>query len=133
MSGVSIIAALIEADAGLLATVPVAQIKAGRLPDETPLPAVLIRHVSMVEQQMLRRGDVVHTIERISVAVRAGKYQQPAEILKLVRGACAGKTGTIAGFANVAVLTAGTGPDVNGPANSFERTQDFRVSFDAPT
>ncbi len=132
MSGVTIIAALIEADAPLLAAVPIAQIKAGRLPDNTPLPGLLIRHVSMVEQQHLRRGNVVHTIERISVAARADYYQQPAQILKLVRTACAGKTGTIAGFANVAVLTAGTGPDVNGPANSFERTQDFRVSFDAP-
>jgi hypothetical protein len=32
----------------------------------------------------------------------------------------------------VSILTAGTGPDVAGPNDSYEQTQDFRVSFDAP-
>lgn len=132
MSGVSIIAALIEADAELLALVPLVKIKAGRLPDETGPPAMLIRHVSMIEQQMLRRGTVVHTVERISVALRVAEYRHLGAILKLLRAACAGKTGTVAGFHNVAVLTAGTGPDLNGPGNTFERTQDFRAAFDAP-
>lgn len=132
MSGVTIIAALIEAHAPLLAMVPLPQIKAGRLPDRTPMPSMLIRHVSMVERTTLRRGAMVHTIERVSVAVRASEYRQPTEILKLVRAACAHKTGAIAGFTNVAVLTAGTGPDLNGPNDTFERTQDLRVSFDAP-
>jgi len=132
MSGVTIIAALLETDSDVVAAVPAEQIKAGRLPDSTPLDTLLIRNVSMVEQQMLRRGAVVHTVERIAVTVRAARYASVGAILRLVRAACADKTGTIADFENVAVLTAGTGPDVNGPAHSFERTQDFRVSFDAP-
>lgn len=132
MSGVSIISTLMSDHSALLAVVPLAQIKAGRFPDGIALPTLLIRHVSMVEQQMLRRGEVVHTVERIAVTVRSPEYRQVGAILKLVRAACAGKTGGIAGFANVAVLTAGTGPDVNGPAHTFERTQDLRVSFDAP-
>jgi hypothetical protein len=31
------------------------------------------------------------------------------------------------------VNSAGTGPDVGGPANSFEQTQDFKVGFNALT
>jgi len=30
------------------------------------------------------------------------------------------------------VLTAGAGPELNGPGDSFERNQDFTVSYDAP-
>jgi hypothetical protein len=132
MSGVTIISTLLEESEALLAAVPISRIKAGRLPDDAPLPALLIRRVSMTEEQMLKRGAVVRTIERISVAVRAGAYRDVAPILKLVRAACAGKLGTIGDFNNVAVLTAGMGPDVIGPGNSFEGTQDFRVSFDSP-
>ncbi len=132
MSGVSIISALLADHSALLAVVPVGQIKAGKFPDGIAPPSLLIRHVSTVEQQMLRRSEVVHTVERIAVTVRCAQYRQVGAILELVRKACAGKTGGIGGFANVAVLTAGTGPDVNGPAHTFERTQDLRVSFDAP-
>lgn len=132
MSGVTILAALIEADADLLAAVPLANIKAGRLPDGTGLPAMLIRHVDMVERQALRRGALVRTTERVSCALRVSQYAHLGAILRLLRAACAGRTGTIAAFTNVSVLTAGTGPDVNGPGNTFERTQDFHVSFDAP-
>lgn len=35
-------------------------------------------------------------------------------------------------FAQFVRVAAGVGPDVGGPADSFEQTQDFRVSFDAP-
>jgi len=50
----------------------------------------------------------------------------------VIRSACASRTGDFAGATNASILTAGTGPDARGPGNSFEQTQDFRVSFDAP-
>ena len=40
-------------------------------------------------------------------------------------------TGDIGGALRVSILTAGLGPSLNGPGNSFEQTQDFRVSWDA--
>ncbi|MEG3089502.1 hypothetical protein [Sphingomonas sp. PB4P5] len=140
MSGVTIIGELLRANAPIAAFLadrdpPVLaadQIKAGRLPDGVALPAFLIRTVSVVERQFLKRTGMVHTVERVSVAVRAASYRDQRKAIRLSRPACAGKVGAIAGFTNVSILTAGTGPDVTGPGDSYEQTQDFRVSFDAP-
>ncbi|MBD8733944.1 hypothetical protein [Sphingomonas sp. CFBP 13706] len=131
MTGVAIIGALLQLDEPLIAAIPAGQIKAGALPDGVVLPTLLVRMTSNVERQTLVRGATVRTIERISVTVRAASYRDQVAAMKLVVKACAGKTGSIAGAANVSVLTAGRGPDLRGPGNSFEQTQDFRVSFDA--
>jgi len=131
VSGVAIVGALLRAYAPLASVVDAASIKAGKLPDGVALPAILVRSVSMVERQNLRRGATVRAIERVSVAVRASSYRQQREIIGLVRACCAGRTGDVGGGIRVSITTAGTGPDVGGPANSFEQTQDFRVSFDA--
>jgi hypothetical protein len=131
MSGVDIIGALLLADADLLAMVPAGQIKAGMLPDGVPLPALLVRSTSSVERQSLRRTATTRTTDRVSVTVRAPSYRDQVAIIKRVKQCCAGQTGNIGGASSVSVLTAGTGPDVIGPASSFEQTQDFRVSFDA--
>ena len=132
MSGVGIVGELLRAHKPLTEIVQAASIKQGRLPDDVDLPALLIRTVSSTEWQALTRGDVVPTTDRVSVAVRAESYRQQKAVMKLIVAACAGRTGSIAGFDNVAVLTAGAGPDVSGPADTYEQTQDFRVSFDAP-
>jgi len=132
MTGVDIVGELLNSDEPLIAAVPAGQIKAGALPDGVVLPTLLVRMTSNVERQMLKRGATVRTIERISVTVRAASYRNQGAVMKLVVKACAGRTGSIAGADNVSVLTAGRGPDLRGPGNSFEQTQDFRVSFDAP-
>ncbi len=132
MTGVDIVGELLNSDEPLIAAVPAGQIKAGALPDGVVLPTLLVRMTSNVERQMLKRGATVRTIERISVTVRAASYRDQGAVMKLVVKACAGRTGSIAGADNVSVLTAGRGPDLRGPGNSFEQTQDFRVSFDAP-
>ena len=131
MTGVDIVGELLNSNEVLIAAVPASQIKAGALPDGVVLPTLLVRMTSNVERQTLVRGATVRTIERISVTVRAASYRDQVAAMKLVVKACAGKTGSIAGAANVSVLTAGRGPDLRGPGNSFEQTQDFRVSFDA--
>jgi len=127
MSGVSIIGALLGADPSITAT-----IKAGQLPDGVALPALLVRSVSMVERVTLTRGNYVRVKERVSVTVRAASYREQRSLLKLARDACAGEFGTIAGFENASVINAGTGPDVIGPGNTFEQTQDFMTSFNEP-
>lgn len=132
MSGVSIIGALLLADADVLAKVPAARIKAGMLNDGIALPALLVRSVSLVERVHLVRGETVRVKERVSVTVRAANYKDQRAIIKLVRDACAGEFGTIAGFENASVINAGTGPDVIGPGNTFEQTQDFMTSFNEP-
>ncbi len=133
MNGVNIVGALLLADAELLALVPAARIKAGMLPDNVTLPALLVRSTSSVERQSLRRTTATRTTDRISVTVRASNYREQEAIIRRVKNCCAGKTGSIGGASSVAVLTAGKGPDVLGPATSFEQTQDFKVSYDAPS
>jgi hypothetical protein len=131
MTGVDIIGSLLRADADLAALVPNDRTKAGVLPDNVALPALLLRLVSSVERQDLVRGSAVRTTDRVSVTVRAASYRDQTQIIRLVRTICAGLTGNIAGAQRVSILTAGAGPDVTGPASTFEQTQDFRVSYDA--
>lgn len=132
MSGVTIVGTLLRAHAPLLAEVPAARIKGGHLPENGPLPALLLRTVSVIDRQTLVRGTVVRSTERVAVTVRAASYRDQRAIIALVRDRCAGWTGDIAGCGRISILTAGLGPDVNGPGDSFEQTQDFRVSYDAP-
>lgn len=132
MSGTTIIGELLLADAALLAKVPAARIKAGQLPDAIALPALLVRKISGVERVHLQRVGSVRMTERIEVTVRAGSYRDQEEIVRLVRNACAGVIGTRSGFDGVYVENAGTGPDLIGPGNTFEQSQDFKVGFNEP-
>ena len=133
MTGADIIGALLHADTAVTALVPTARIKGGALPENVALPAILVRTVSSVEHLTLKRGETTRTIDRVSVAIRASSYREQKAVIKAVKTCCAGKTGNIGGGLRVAILTAGTGPDVQGPGNSYEQTQDFKVSFDAET
>lgn len=132
MSGVDIIGALLLGDAPVTAAIPAERIKAGKLPDGIVLPALLVRSVSTVERIVLRRRGLVRQVERVSVTIRAASYRDQRAGVALVRDACAGFVGDVAGASRVSVLNAGTGPDVLGPADSFEQAQDFRVSFEEP-
>jgi len=130
MSGIAIVGALLQAHEPLTAAVTAGNIKAGRLSDTAALPTLRLVSISRTERQPLKRGDTVRVTERIAVTARVESYREIGPLLMLVRAGCAGKIGTIAGFERTAVLTAGTGPDVLGPGDSFERTQDFSVTFD---
>ena len=132
MSGVEIVGTLLREFAELTAVVQPANIKAGMLPDNVALPAILVHSVSLVDRQPLKRGAFFRCTERVAVAVRAGSYREQKALIRMIRDCCAGQVGDIGGGLRVSILTAGTGPDIGGPANSFEQTQDFRVSFDAP-
>jgi len=132
MTGVDIVGALLLAEAALTEVVQADRIKAAVLPDGIALPALLVRTVSSVDRQPLKRGGFVRVTDRVSVTVRAASYESQRAVIKLVRK-LAGRTGNIGGGLRVSILTAGIGPDVGGPAASFEQTQDFRVTFDDPT
>ncbi|WP_344692952.1 hypothetical protein [Sphingomonas cynarae] len=118
--------------APLHALVPIANIKAGKLPANAPLNSLLIRTISSVERQRLKRGKTVRTNDRVSITVRADSYDAQIRILDLVVDACADRQGNFAGALRASVLTAGRGPDLSGPGDSFEQAQDFKVSFDKP-
>ncbi|RST30159.1 hypothetical protein HMF7854_04450 [Sphingomonas ginkgonis] len=132
MTGADIIGALLVADETVTTMVPAERIKAGLLPPNILLPSLLVRLVSSLERQTLVRGASVRMVDRISVTVRASTYRDQVEMIRLVRAACAGWLGDMAPASKISVLSAGVGPDVPGPGNSFEQTIDFRVSFNVP-
>lgn len=132
MSGVDIIGALLLGSAEARAFAAEGSILSEFLPEDVVLPAFLVRSVSLTDRQPLRRGPMVHSSERIAVTVRARNYDEQRRGMKIVRSICGGFVATHLGdVTNVSVLTDGTGPDVIGPGNTSERTQDFRVSFNA--
>jgi hypothetical protein len=131
MSGTAIISELLVTDEWLAELAGKGQIKEDRLPDGVALTAILLRTVSGVDRQTLKRGTFVRTVERIAVTVRAASVRDRKASIDRIRAACAGKIGDFAGCFRVSVLTAGLSPTMIGPGDSFEQTQDFRVSFDA--
>ena len=128
MSGTAIIAELLLAEP----FEPPVTVKAGRLPDAVALPTFLIRFVSGIELHMLMRSDWERRVDRISVTVRANSYREQGVLIRQAKERCAGRVGSFAGFENVVIDTAGLGPDMSGPGDTYEQTQDFRVAYDAP-
>lgn len=127
MSGTAIIAELLLADP----FEPAVTVKAGRLPDAVALPTFLIRFVSGVDRHTLDRSGWERRVDRISVTVRAQTYREQGLLIRQAKERCAGQVGSFAGFANVVIDTAGLGPDMSGPGDTYEQTQDFRVAYDA--
>jgi hypothetical protein len=132
MSGTAIISELLLADTYFAEIAGEDRIKEDRLPDGVQLTALLLRTVSGTDRQFLTPGAFVHSTERIAVTVRAASVRERKDTIKRVRAACADRVGDFAGCSEVSVLKAGLGPSVIGPGDSFEQTQDFSVSFNAP-
>jgi hypothetical protein len=130
-TGASIVGMILRDDVNFVALIPAEQMKLGALPDNIALPASLIRTISMNERQKLVRKGLTRMIDRVSVTVRASSYREQVRLIRLIREGCAGKVGDIGNGKNVSILAAGTGPDLRGPGDSFEQSQDFRVSYDA--
>jgi hypothetical protein len=134
MSGGEILGDWLRADAALTEGVKPAAIKGGRLVDNEALPVLLVRSLSIVDRQTLALEAMVRMTERVSVTVRAATYRDRASIMRILRSA--GRAGIVipamGDARNISILTAGAGPELNGPGNSFERSQDFTVTYDAP-
>lgn len=130
MTGSDIIGELLLGYAPLLEAVPAEQMKAGRLPDGVKLTAILVGDTTGIDRATLKAGAFRRVTDRVSVTVRAASWREMKAVIDLVFHACAGKRGDFAGALRVSVTSAGRGPALNGPADSFERAQDFRVSYD---
>lgn len=131
MTGADVVAQMLRTGPAVIALVPVPNIKSGRLPADAPLNALLVRTVTSIDAQPLKRGALVRRTDRVSVTVRAGSYRDQVAIVAAVRARVAGFTGDLGDVKRVSALPAGVGPDLDGPGNTFEQAQDFRVSFDA--
>lgn len=133
MSGVIIIGELLRAHDPLTDAVPLAQIKAWKLKQGSPLPSLVVTRVSRATRVMLDGSTLKTVTDRVQVTARAADGVQREAVLQLAHDACSGKLGTIAGYDGVAVLSAGTGPDFEDDAASiFMGSVDFRVTFNQP-
>ena len=130
MNAVEIVTALLKADLAIAELVESSRIKAGALPQNVTLPALLAREISQVERLKLVRVGKVLVTSRIEVAVRAKSYREQKAVLALVIHACAGRTGDIGGGTSVAITSAGAGPDLVDEAGIFQQAQDFRVTHE---
>lgn len=134
MTGGEILGDLLRSSAALTAMVKASAIKGGRIADNEALPVLLVRSISIVDRQTLALESTVRTNERISVTVRANSYRERADIMRLLRstGRAGIRIDAMGDASNISILTAGAGPELNGPNDSFERNQDFFVTYDAP-
>ena len=130
MTGVEIVGTLLTQHAPLLAKVPTVRIMADMLPENVPLPALLVSSIDTIERVNLSRGDKVRLTERVRVTVRAKTGEDCRTIIKLVRDCCAGWTGNMPGAERIAITNGGTGPSIAYTGPVFEQAQDFRVSFE---
>lgn len=133
MSGVTIAGEVLRGHAPLIALVPIERIVAWKLPQGSPVPSIVATRVSRADRVMLDGTTLRSVTERVQLTVRAGNGAAREAVLRAARAACNGRTGTIAGFANVAVMLAGTGPDfMDDAASIFMGSIDLRVSFNEP-
>lgn len=131
VTGAFLVGELLRADNDIIAIVSAEHIKLGAVPADAPLPVILIRRISSVDRDGLRPGETTPTFDRVAVLVRAGNYRDQCRLIKLVKDCCRGKRGGFDTGRNYSIRTAGTGPDLRGPGNSYEQTQDFRVFYNA--
>ena len=133
MSGVMIAGELLRGSTPLTDVVPAAQIKAWQLPQTMTGKSIVVKRVNRKKHQFLDAQQVWLVTERIQATVRATSGEDRETIIRLAERACADRIGTIAGFDNVAVLSAGAGPDFMDEAGLlFMGSFDLQISFNEP-
>lgn len=132
MTGADIVGALLRGTDAITAKISAEEIRGGRLPENAPLPALLVRTIGSVDRHRLKGGAMIRTDDRVRVTVRARSYAEQLVVIGLLASIRVDNMPALAGAENVTVLTAGRGPDLDGPGNSFEQAQDYRVGFDRP-
>lgn len=128
MSGTAIISALLCASPTVLAAVPEGNIWSGGLPEGTATPSLLSTSISDVDSHGLTGGARL-TTERVQVTIRTATHRERAALIALVKLACDGASGAIAGSAVLDVVSAGKGPDFQDDASVWLTSVDFRVTF----
>ena len=134
MNGVNVIGDLLRASADITAVVPAERIRAGALPQQTAIPAIVVESISLNDRNILQPGDTRMVRERVQVTVLAPNYRQKNDILRLVRKVCADRRANLSSQSDVVVLTDGAGPDFMADDASFwMQNQDFSVSYNEST
>jgi hypothetical protein len=130
VNGVVALRTVLIADAGLIASVPVARIVAGVMSQGTALPAISLTSVSTNDLNIPNPATTRMVTERVQVTVLARTYPEQKEILSAVKIAAADTRPTVSGISNVTIHTEGTGPDfMNDEASIYLGSLDFRVIY----
>lgn len=131
MDGVAAVLAVLEADAALIALVPVENIAAGPRPLGTVLPAISLASVSKVDLNLPSPAPTRFVRERVQVTVAASNYPEQRAVLRAVRKAAADKLyPAVAGISGVTIHTESAGPDFMNEAGSlWLGSQDFLVKY----
>lgn len=126
MSGVIIVVDRLKA----LALVPDASIYPGDIPLGKGLPAFGVKQVSGRDHAKLARGTGANRTERIMLTVHGASYTAALDKIIAARKGLRNLTGTIAGFANVAIVVGDDGPDFElDDASIHQLSTDFSVSY----
>lgn len=99
------------------------------LPEGTVLPAIVLDHISTVEQPTIDANAPLALVEsRISVTVISNDYTTLKTLTDACRVACNFKRGTIASVSVVSVRRALVGPEYkDDELRSYAQPQDFMV------
>lgn len=131
MSGVAVIWQLLKANEPLTEVVPVANIKAGVLPLNHPMPAISIKSVDTLPRLTVEGNNTnAFVSERVQVTVLASSYPIKKDILALVRKALPLSSGIVGGIKVDSVLRDVLGPDLDDPETGvYEQSVDYFVRW----
>lgn len=106
----------------------------GQLPQNTPLPAVVVEHVSSVELTTIDANAAFGLMQsRVQITVIAKTYPAQKTVLEQVRVACNYQRGVIAGVRVVSVIRTLVGPDQrDDDMQIYTQSIDFQVTFQEP-
>lgn len=129
MLDVTVIRCLLVNSAPLTAIVSAEKIVFDELAKGTPMPAILIEHISSVWGKEVS-GQSKFCRARVQITVMASSYSQKKQIMALLLAAIPRKPGAIAGVNVESILREPDGPDFrDSAAGILMQTQDFMVSF----
>ncbi len=128
------ITALLKGAAGVTALVST-RIHPVELPQDTPLPAIVVRHVSTTPRGTLdAAADYGLVASRIEVSGLAKDYPGLKALLAQIKAACNYQRGAMGGAVVASVVCDVTGPDLSDAATGlFEQSIDFIVTLQEPS
>lgn len=130
MSDVKVVCHLLKNNAPLIAVVPAAKIMAGRIPQNTALPAIGVMHVSTVRRHPVAGTATELCTSRVQITVHAATYPTQKSILVLIRAALPRTRGTVNGVVVDSLMHELDGPDMSDDeAGIFEESVDYVVKF----
>lgn len=132
MSGAAILRAMLAAHEPVLQYLPgPGSVRAGILPQGSPLPALSVHEVDSNEIATLARlGRNKTIVERVQVTALARDYPGMKNLLKAASLGRGVHTGTVLGFRVKSILPAGVNPEMPpGDDGIYEQSRDFVVTY----